>query len=121
MFDFIFETNSNWSWETFLLYYFVSVVVVSLCKYGIGTSFTVTNASHTLIYKQKVNYLPFFLAYLILVILATIRSDTVGTDTSGYVEQFRYIDKTPIDVFDWKELFFFLLNKRNSRKIWEYS
>lgn len=107
MFDLIFESNPNWSWETFILYYLVSVVVVTLCKNGVGTTNMINGNSHLLMHKRNDNYVLFFLAYLILVILATIRSDKVGMDTWKYVEQFMYINQTLLDDFDWAQLLLF--------------
>ena len=107
MFDLIFESNPNWSWETFILYYLVSVVVVTLCKNGVGTTNMINGNSHLLMHKRNDNYVLFFLAYLILLILATIRSDKVGMDTWKYVEQFMYINQTLLDDFDWAKLLLF--------------
>lgn len=107
MFDLFFESNPNWSWKTFILYYLVSVIVVALCKNGVGTTNTLSGNSHLLIHKRNDKYVFFFLAYLILVILATIRSDKVGMDTWKYVEQFMYVDQTLLNDFDWRQILLF--------------
>ena len=109
MLDFIFSDTSYWSWSTFILYYFISVVVVSLCKIGKGFSFygNTIGIINTSKVKRKDKFLPFFIAYVILVLLATVRSSMVGPDTWKYVEDFLSVDSHELKEFDWSQLLLF--------------
>ena len=108
MIDYVFSSTSDWSWLTFFLYYFISTIVVSLCKMGKGYQMCRKKGVNQLvIVNRKDNVLPFFIAYIILVLLATVRSNMVGSDTFKYVETFLYTDSQNLKNFDWSKLFSF--------------
>ena len=108
MIDFIFSGSSTWSWTTFFLYYFVSVVVVFFCKIGIGrTVYVGVDGTNSFMCNRKDGILPSFIAYVILVLLATLRSNMVGSDTWKYVDDFLFVDYQDLKEFDWKQLLLF--------------
>lgn len=89
MFDYIFAGGNNWSWATFFLYYFISIIVVSLCRIGSQIDRKHRRISSDTIKWTKGGVLYYFLAFLILLVLATIRNNYVGSDTYGYIEDFK--------------------------------
>lgn len=103
MFDFIFSSNSDWSWGTFFLYYFVSIVVVALCKAGVNHDVCDNGNS---VKRSKSGNLYYVIAFIILVLLATVRSDQVGSDTWKYIETFNNISKNDFQ-FDWARMLSF--------------
>lgn len=107
MFDYLLDPTSNWSWETFFLYYLVSIIVVSLCKAGIGIVGADEGIFQSSMNKRKEKFAPFFLAYLMLVVLATLRTNMVGSDTWKYVDEFINIDRLSFKTFDWSAFFLF--------------
>lgn len=98
----LFPFTYNWSWGTFFLYISVSYVVVCLCKKGAKKNKHGLLSKHVLP-ASNLNACYLF-AVLILTILATIRSSSVGTDTHGYVNEFLAMSDF---YFDWKRLFTF--------------
>jgi len=91
----LFPITEYWSWGTFVLYYLVAIFVVALCKKGAKI-----NEKNN---KQKWNAL-YVCATLILILLATVRTKAVGTDTKYYVNEFVSFSGFS---FDWSELFSF--------------
>ena len=106
----IFPISEYWSWGTFLLYFLVSVLVTRSCR--TAAKYKATAAEEYSIYgytkrysNYKLNYRFFyFIAFLILVLLATLRSSDVGADTHVYVD---YFEKWRTYMFDWNRLFSF--------------
>ena len=101
MLNSIFPITSNWSWLTFFLYLIVSFFTVKLCKQGL--LFQETSLSE----KKSVNInsaVCFIMAWLLLVMLATLRDETVGTDTKNYIPYF--LTKTSVD-YRWEDFFSF--------------
>ena len=119
MIDFLFGYNSGWSWGTFFLYYAVSVIVVFLCQKGVSYSVGCTNTYNRSLGLSKnrrklISFILFFAAYVILVLLATVRSNMVGPDTWKYVDDFMFANEagtTELFSGDWSvnqvEPFFF--------------
>lgn len=96
MIEALFPISEYWSWGTFALYFIIAVTVVTICKSG-------CNAQKIGMSKSDVNFRYFF-AFLILVLLATLRSEEVGTDTDHYISYFQYATSFN---FDWSRLFTF--------------
>lgn len=96
MLDRLFPMSQDWSWVTFILYFLVAVSVTALCKSG-------AEAETIGMSKLDINF-RYFSAYLILVLLATLRSEYVGSDTANYVNYFENATKFS---FDWDRLFTF--------------
>lgn len=92
MLDYIFSNNSEWSWFTFFLYYIISVIVVKLCKTGIDYDTACQRYNNGHRKWSKSGNVCYFFAFLLLTLLATIRSDQVGSDTWKYVEDFNAIN-----------------------------
>ena len=101
MFSSIFPIGQYWSWGTFLLYVTVSVLVCLLCKTGAIYKSGEKKTSIFIINKGSIYY---FLAFLALVTLATIRSSEVGSDTSVYVG---YFNSSTSFSFSWDNLLSF--------------
>ncbi len=82
--DIIFPFSSNWHWMTFTLYVIVGVVVSNLCAKG--AKLRANNES----VQNNSNYynLYYFGAFIILLLLATLRTEFVGSDTQIYVNYF---------------------------------
>ena len=97
----LFPISEYWSWSTFFLYTSVGLVVSYLCYKG---KCVLNNNSTPSIRYIQVGNIYFFLAWLILVCLASFRSTSVGPDTQYYVSDF--LNKTTVS-FDWKTLFSF--------------
>lgn len=88
-----FSTNSDWSWSTFILYFITSLVTVSLCK--LGSKYVVlepiVKKKKRHCFRVKISSLCYLIAFVILVLLATLRSYNVGPDTAVYVGYFKNI------------------------------
>lgn len=89
MLDYIFAGGNNWSWTTFLLYYSISIIVVNLCRAGSQYDRKLSGVGSESIKWTRRGSFYYFLAFLILLVLATIRNNYVGSDTYGYVEDFK--------------------------------
>lgn len=101
MLNSIFPITSNWSWLTFFLYLIVSFFTVKLCKQGL--LFQEASLSD----KKRANVnsaVCFIMAWLLLVLLATLRDETVGTDTKNYIPYF--LSKTSVE-YRWEDFFSF--------------
>lgn len=96
MLDRLFPMSQDWSWVTFILYFLVAVSVTALCKSG-------AEAETIGMSKLDINF-RYFSAYLILVLLATLRSEYVGSDTANYVNYFENATKFN---FDWNRFLTF--------------
>ncbi len=83
----IFSFSDYWDWGTFIIYIFISFIVCILCKQG--AKYKHIKASR---YKKNILFsggnIYYFSAFLILLLLATLRSYKVGPDTSVYVNWF---------------------------------
>lgn len=101
MFKSLFPITENWSWLTFILYYIISISVVLLCKKGAKRE--EQNVIDTCSSHNGWN-LYYFFAVVILTLLATIRSELVGTDTRYYVREF--LDFSEMS-YNWKDFFSF--------------
>lgn len=104
MINALFPITEHWSWGTYFLYIFVAVVVTQCCKKG---------AQNVNFYNKygisKINYkfnakVYYFLAFLVLVVLGTVRSSEVGTDSAVYIEWFQEAEAVN---YDWSGLFSF--------------
>lgn len=85
MLDSLFPMSRSWDTVTFLLYVAISIIVVNLCK--IGAVYESQSVSkHSALHKTS--NLCYFIAFIILVLLATLRNEYVGSDTPVYVRDF---------------------------------
>lgn len=106
MLNSIFPITENWSWISFFLYLSVSFFTVTLCKQGLllnaknqcGSAYNIDRRT------RAQSELCFFSAWLLLVLLATLRDDTVGTDTKNYIPYF--LSKVSVD-YNWSDFFSF--------------
>lgn len=81
----IFPFSENWSWLTFCLYVIVGMIVTSFCKRGAkATAYNKKKGQ-----KVKNSEIYYFLAFIVLVLLATLRTENVGSDTRVYVDYFK--------------------------------
>lgn len=104
MLNSIFPITENWSWLTFFLYLIVSLLTVSMCKRGIKYKESQNHNEAVRGRKSIDSIICFIVAWALLVLLATLRDDTVGTDMKNYIPYF--LSKTSVD-FDWKDFFSF--------------
>ncbi len=79
----LFPIGTYWSWLTFFMYLFAAVLVTELCK--IGAAYLSVPTRHSF----NPNRLFYFMAFVILVLLASLRTSDVGRDTSVYVNYFQ--------------------------------
>lgn len=96
----IFPYSTSWNWSTFCLYIFVGISVSALCKKG--AVYDNKEYSNGELYKKRSGRVYYFFAFLLLVLLATLRTEYVGADTRLYVDLFR--QATVFD-YDWSKLF----------------
>lgn len=103
----LFPITKEWNSYTFWLYFSVAIITSLLCRKG------AIYHSYSMCYREKKNRKEFrvrketmcyFFAYLILVLLATLRSVKVGPDTSVYVGYF--LNESSY-IFDIKKIFTF--------------
>lgn len=90
MLDVLFPITDSWSYATFFLYLFVTFIVTNLCKHGAIIQFKRKKSSVNIknsIYLKKEN-MYYFTAYLILLLIASLRTSNVGSDTAVYVGYF---------------------------------
>ena len=84
----LFPITEFWSWRTFVLYMVVSVVVCKCCKSGAKwKKIENINQANSLHYIKNSN-LYYAMAFLILVLLGTLRTVDVGSDTYVYIGYF---------------------------------
>lgn len=102
MLEAIFPISEYWSWTTFCLYFLVALCVTALCKKG-ARQVTFHKNSGKKKFKRNAN-IYYFLAYLLLVLLATLRNKEVGSDTLVYVNAFE--NAVTVNM-RWKEFFSF--------------
>lgn len=88
----LFPITEFWSWRTFILYIFVSFVVCKCCKSGAKwkqiENINQTNSSRYI----KNSNLYYAMAFLVLVLLGTLRTVDVGSDTHVYIGYFDNVD-----------------------------
>ena len=103
----LFPIGENWSWGTFFLYLVVSMCVTGLCKKGAKHRALHTDGSFINIqvtknrsFGSKLNGY-YYVAIFFLVLLATLRTDQVGSDTLYYVSWFSSANAVS---FDWSKL-----------------
>lgn len=103
MLEQLFPITDAWSYATFFLYLAVTFSVTGLCKMAArsGTK-PCADKKQSLVLKKETLY--YFLAYMILVLLATVRTAEVGSDTAVYVG---YFDSAKALDFELGELFTF--------------
>lgn len=88
MLNSVFPIGSNWSWNSFFLYILVSLCVCFFCKNGASLNARFNSISF--------NYW-YCLSFILLLLLACLRSLDVGTDTSKYVDYFLRVDSFSYD------------------------
>lgn len=101
----LFPITEYWSWSTFLLYIIVAFSVCNCCKSGAiwRVRESACNTSVSIIHVRN-SSLYYFIAFSILVILGTIRSIDVGSDTRVYIG---YFDNVGSFTFQLSKLFSF--------------
>lgn len=104
MLNSLFPISDNWSWGTYLFYVIAAGLVSYLCYKGAVFRTNVkgfNGKGDFYISKSSVFY---FIAFAILVLLATLRTSEVGSDTEVYVSYFK--NAYTLD-FQWNQLFHF--------------
>lgn len=85
----LFPITEYWSWGTFLLYIVVSLLVCKCCKNGAVWRARENSKSTTASrFELRNSSLYYFIAFAILVLLGTLRTVEVGSDTQVYIEYF---------------------------------
>jgi len=93
----IIEFGPYWSWDTYIFYLVIGLIVSMLCKkagaYGTGdlnydkkTELSFKKNDILTIKKEKLYY---FLAFFLLFLVSTIRTPSVGPDTPTYIMWFQ--------------------------------
>lgn len=104
MINILFPIGENWDWGTFFLYIIISSLVCILCKYGAKYKYDSKMKKSYNILRVNKGAVFYFIAFLILTLLATIRSVEVGSDTEVYVNMFYNYS---LAGFSWDKLFGF--------------
>lgn len=100
----LFPITEYWSWGTFLLYVTVSLIVCKFCQMG---AIWGTESIYSQNYKRGASANSrdyYFLAFITLVLLGTLRTAEVGSDTYVYIG---YFDNISVFRFDIAHLFSF--------------
>ncbi len=96
IFEQLFPIETHWSWPTFFIYLFAAVSVAALCKIGAAYLSVPTRRSY------NPNRLFYFMAFVILVLLASLRTSDVGRDTSVYINFFQ---QASLFSYDFRKFF----------------
>lgn len=101
----LFPITEYWSWGTFLLYVIVAIIVCKCCRSG-AIWRARESAGNTSVSKIRVcnSSVYYFMAFAILVLLGTIRTIDVGSDTRVYIG---YFDNIGSFTFQLSKLFSF--------------
>jgi len=100
----LFPITEYWSWGTFFLYIVISLVVCKCCKCGANWKYYEKYNNNIKVSVIKNSDLYYGIAFIILVLLGTLRTIDVGSDTSVYIGYFNNIGSFG---FKWSELFSF--------------
>ena len=104
----LFPFDASWGWGTFILYVCVALFVSKLCQIASKADYYAQLNSRRSVTVAKAYRL---IAWIILVLLATLRSQAVGPDTSFYVDFFGNLTSNPsIEVLQrWEPGFVWLM------------
>lgn len=100
----LFPITEFWSWGTFLLYIVVSLMVCKFCRMGAIWGAKSINSQNNGRGANANSQAYYFLAFITLVLLGTLRTIEVGSDTHVYIG---YFDNISAFKFDINHLFSF--------------